>query len=49
MGLWGFLVKKIIFFPKNPGNHETKDEFTMNLRGYPTISTNLYNPLFYLQ
>jgi hypothetical protein len=35
-------VEKIIFFLKNPGNHEKTDEFTMNLRGYPTISINPY-------
>ena len=33
-----FLVKKIIFFLKNPEIHEKKDEIRMNLRVYPTIS-----------
>jgi len=38
MGNRDFLVKKIIFFLKNHRIHEKTDEFTMNLRGYPTIS-----------
>ncbi|MDO8726083.1 MAG: hypothetical protein Q7J35_08450, partial [Candidatus Methanoperedens sp.] len=38
----GIFGEKIIFFLKNPENHETMDEFTMNLRDYPTISIQIY-------
>ena len=36
------ILRKIMgnrdFLVKNPGNHEKTEEFTMNLRDYPTIS-----------